>query len=219
MRWLPLLLSCVLSTTAKGQSAPRKTPGTQNDLAWARAFASPEKKDGDNKWDPRFRELIQTSFPQRQSFWRDHGRFESVPELVQVFLGVPAGVSLDEDRFVTMDGCVPHACSARGMVWIDTRGSGKPLVIFVVPEDVSTSETEKRALQHLWLYSSDELNWQKMPPQFMTSLARWYSSYQATWAKEYRMDVLMLTLVEPGGLDYDLSPGLFALNQSSVSKR
>ena len=101
------------------------------------------------------------------------------------------------------------------MVWIDTRGSGKPLVIFVAPQDVSTAETDKRALQHLWLYASDELNWQKMPPQFNTSLLRWYGSYQEAWAKYYRMDVLMLTLVEPSGLTYDLSPGLFALDRPS----
>ncbi len=86
------------------------------------------------------------------------------------FLNVLEGMTLEQDRFVTMDGCVPHDCSARGRVWIDTRGRGKPLVIFVFPEDVSTAETDKGALQHLLLFCSDELNWQKMPPQFTVSL-------------------------------------------------
>jgi hypothetical protein len=206
-----IVRSILLSQSLAAQSVSRAKPEAQNDLAWARAFASPEKKDSDNKWDPQFRALIRSSFPQRQSFWRDHGKFLSVPELVEEFIGVPEGVSLDGDRFLTMDGCVPHACSTRGMVWIDTRRSGKPLVIFVAPEDVSTADTEKQALQHLWLYSSDELNWQKMPPDFITSLGRWYSNYQATWSKYYRINVLMLTLVEPNGLHYDLSPGLLAL--------
>lgn len=137
-----------------------------------------------------------------------------MPELVMTFLGVPEGVTLDQDRFVTMDGCVPHACSARGMVWIDTRGNGKPLVIFVAPQDVSTAETDKRALQHLWLFSSTELNWQKMPPQFELSLLRWYESYRQTWAEEYRIDALMLSLVQPSNLTYDLSPGLLGLDHS-----
>ena len=183
------------------------------DLAWARAFASPELKSADNKWNPQFRALVQSSFHQRQTFWRDHGRFPSLPELVMEFLGVPGGVTLEQDRFVTMDGCVPHACSARGMVWIDTRGSGKPLVIFVVPQDVSTAETDKGALQHLWLFSSDESSCQNMPPQFTASLSRWYGSYQETWAKYYRMDALMLTLAEPSGLTHDLSPGLLRLDR------
>lgn len=99
------------------------------------------------------------------------------------------------------------------MVWIDTKGSGKPLVVFVVPQDVSTAETDKGAFQHLWLYSSDELNWQKLSPQFKMSLSRWYGSYQQTWSKYYRMNALLLTLVEPSGLSYDLSPGLFDLAQ------
>jgi hypothetical protein len=98
------------------------------------------------------------------------------------------------------------------MVWIDMRASGRPLAIFVAPQDVSTTETEKRAVQHLWLYPSCELNWQKMPPDFKASLTGWYGSYRTTWAKYCRMDVLMLTLVEPNGLSYDLSPGLFTLN-------
>jgi hypothetical protein len=204
--------SILLSRSVAGQATSSARLEAQNDLAWARAFASPEKKDEDHKWDPQFRVLMRGSFTQRQSFWRDHGKFPSVPDLVEEFLGVPGGVSLDADRYVTMDGCVPHACSARGMVWIDTRGGGKSLVIFVAPEDVSTAASDKRALQHLWLYASDELNWQKMPPEFVTSLARWYGAYQATWAKYYRMNVLMLTLVEPSGLTYDLSPTLFALD-------
>ncbi len=128
------------------------------------------------------------------------------------FLGVPEGVTLAQDRFVTMDGCVPHVCSARAMVWIDTRGRGKPLVIFVVSQDVSTAETDKGALQHLWLFSSDELNWQKMPPQFTVSLSGWYGSYRETRAKLYRMNALVLTLAGPSGLTYDLSPALLGLD-------
>ena len=197
MRSTLLLLLCILPF-ADAQRSTRKIPASSYDLGWARAFASPEKKDADNKWNPQFRALMQKSFHQRQTFWRD--------------LGVPAGVTLDQDRFVTMDGCVPHACSARGMVWIDTKGSGKPLVIFVAQQDVSTVDTDKHTLQHLWLYSSVELNWQKMPPQFQQSLLRWYASYQETWIKYFRIDALMLTLVEPSGLTYDLSPSLLGLD-------
>ena len=211
VRSTSLLLLCILPF-AGAQKSDRRIPETSYDLGWARALASPDKKNADNKWNPQFRALMQSSFHQRQTFWRDHGKFSSLPELVMDFLGVPEGVTLDQDRFVTLDGCVPHACSARGMVWIDTRGNGKPLVIFVAPQDVSTAETDKRAFQHLWLFSSDELNWQKMPPQFEASLSRWYGSYQETWAKYYRIDALMLTLVEPSGLMNDLPPGLLGLN-------
>ena len=211
IRWLPWLLLCV-STSASEAQTMTYGKAQQNDLAWVRAFASPEEKDADHKWDPRFRALMHSSFAQRQSFWRDHGTFPTVPELVMDFLGTPEGVSIDQDRFVSMDGCVPHACSARGLVWIDTRASGKPLVIFVAPQDVSTTDVETRAFQHLWLYSSRRLNWQHMPPDFKTSLARWYGSYRATWANEYRIDVLMVTLVQPDGLSYDLLPSLVALD-------
>ena len=208
------LLGISLAGVARAQ-APAKPAPAGYDLAWARAFAAPGASDADHKWDDRFRALMRTSFSQQQRFWRDHGHFPTVPELVQVFLGVPGGVTLDQDRFVTMDGCVPHACSARGMVWIDTRGTGKPLVIFVAPEDVSTADSEKVAEQHLWLYASDPVNWQKMPDDFKSSLGRWYAAYRAVWKPYNSMRVSMLTLVEPDGLTYDLSPGLFPLSAGS----
>ena len=211
MRWLAAWVLIVVSCRieAQGQQGNAKTA---NDLSWAREFASPAKRQMDNKWDPRFRELMRSSFHQRQSFWRDHGVFPTLPELVETFIGVPAGVTLDEDRYLTLDGCVPHACSTRGMVWIDTRGTGKPLVIFVAPEDVSSGPGEKDSLQHLWLYASDVVNWQKMPPDFMTSLAHWYTTYRTIWKPYYSMRVVMLTLVEPTGLTVDLSPSLFSLS-------
>ncbi|MBB5061636.1 hypothetical protein HDF16_006372, partial [Granulicella aggregans] len=101
--------SILLSRSAAAQGASSARSENPNDLAWARAFATPEKMNGDNKWDPEFRTLMRGSFPQQQSFRRDHGKFPSVPELVEEFIGVPGGVSLDEDRYVTMDGCMPHA--------------------------------------------------------------------------------------------------------------
>jgi hypothetical protein len=213
MRWLILFLLGMPISISGAKVTARTTRETQYDLAWVRTFTSADKKNSDNKWDPRFRALIKQSFDQRQTFWRDHGRFLTLPELVMEFIGIPEGVSLEQDRFVTMAGCVPHACSARGMVWIDTKGTGRPLVLFVAPQDVSTEQTEKRALQHLWVFSSVELNWQKMPPQFEASFARWYRSYRATWAQYYQLDGVMVTLVEPSGLSYDLSPGLFALDR------
>lgn len=212
MRWAPLLLLCTLPLAVAQTPAPEAS-GAPYDLGWARAFASPDTKDADHKWDPQFRALMQSSFHQRQTFWRDHGRFASVPDLVTDFLGVPVGIFLDGDRFVTMDGCVPHACSARGMVWMDTIGHEKPLVIFVATQDVSTSATEKGAPQHLWFFASKELNWQKMPQDFKTSLSHWYSSYQATWAKEDPIEAALITLVQPGGLTVDLSPSLFGLER------
>ncbi len=100
------------------------------DLGWLHEYVGPYNGK-DIKWDPHFQALIASSLHQRQSIWRDHGKLISLPDLVQVFIGRPGSVLFDEDRFYSIEGCVPHDCTDKGMVWIDGIPTVKPAVIFV----------------------------------------------------------------------------------------
>ncbi len=210
-----LLLICLTVGQAQKVQGPAKPAGA--DLSWLHSFAEAYQgtSSQDIKWHAEFERLMSSSFHQRQSFWRDHGRFLTLPELIQWFIGVPGKVTLDQDRFVTIDGCVPHDCSTTGMVWIDTEGEGKPQVFFVASEDVSGGPSDQGSLQHLLIYSSTKANWQKMPPEFVASLGRWYEDYRAIWTKYYPVRAVMLTLVQPDGLTVDLSPALFHLDDTT----
>jgi hypothetical protein len=182
-----------------------------------RDFASPSQgsqkgRENQLNWDPRFRELLQSSLPQHQFFWRDHGRFTSLPELVQTFIGVPGDVLLDQNRYVTINGCVPHACSVRGMVWIDTAPSKQPSLIFVATSSLSPEPSEIESLVHLWLYSSTPLNWQKLPPRFVSSLTQWWNKTTRVWADTAPERIVLVTIVQPSGEMVDLSPSVFAFS-------
>jgi len=122
--------------------------------------------------DPRLSALLKSSFPQHQWFWYDHYKFTPLPDLIQTFIGVPGSALLDEDRYLTANGCVPHDCTTRGMLWIDTTAHPAKL-IFVATGDVSAGTGDKGASSMLWIFSSSKLNWQKLPQAFLNSLHRW----------------------------------------------
>lgn len=184
------------------------------DTSWVRAFASPSPgsdKGRENQldWDPRFRALLQSSLPQNQFFWRDHGRFTPLPALVQTFTAVPGSVLLDDDRYVTINGCVPQDCDDRGLVWIDTAPATRPLLIFVATGNINNGPGETGSPIHLWLFSSTALNWQKMPSQFLSSLTQWWNRTSPAGAGSVPETVVLITLVQPSGEMVDLSPSLF----------
>jgi hypothetical protein len=132
---------------------------------------------------------------------------------------VPGTISLDQDRYLTVDGCVPHDGGDRGMVWIDTAPAARPPVIFVVPQTVRTDPGEKGVSLHLWFFTSAQLNWQKMPQPFAASLANWFDAYHATWAKYFNMWPVMVTIVQPTGETVDVLPAQVGLSKRAEGEQ
>jgi len=209
---LVALVSIIPGTQCADSQTKPATASVPSDLSWIRDYAAPstgaEKGRGsDIKWDPRFRSLMQSSLHQQQHFWRDHGRFLPIPELVQTFIGVPGGVVLEQDRYATVTGCVPHDCEDRGLVWIDTAAK-KTTLIFAATGLVRSGPTDTETRYHLWLFSSTSLNWAPQP--FIASLARWWSS--TSHGQIISEKIVLVTLVQPSGETVDLSPSIFSLS-------
>ncbi len=188
------------------------------DASWVRDFASPSQgsekgRENQLNLDPRFHALLQSSLQQHQFFWRDHGRFTPVPDLVQTFIGVPGSVLLDQNRYVIIDGCVPHDCGDRGLVWIDIAPAKRPPLIFVATGDISNGPGDRERQIHLWLFSSTPLNFQKMPPQFLSIVSQWWNRTSQGWDVPER--IVLVTLVQPTGEMVDLSPSIFTFNDST----
>jgi hypothetical protein len=206
------LFICAIPTL--GQNAQKPTPSASTkDATWTRQFAVPFNTQqaptvhGKLFTDPRFLPLLRASFPQRQWFWYDHGRLVSTDNLIDTFLGVSFGDPiLDEGRYVTTDGCVPHVCDVdRGMLWIDT-GVHPADTIFVATNLVGGNGS---AGFHLWMFSSTKLNWQHLPPAFLVSLTRWLSTiaepgYNGT--SGYSFNFVLATIVQPSGVIEDITP-------------
>jgi len=157
--------------------------------------------------DPRFGALLKASFPQRQWFWFEHGRLVSTADLIITFIGVPGDAILDDGRYVTADGCVPHDCVAnRGMLWIDSQSH--PATLIFAGIGLVSGEASQDA-SRLWIFSSTKLNWQHLPPSFLASLPRWLSTiakpdYKGT--NGYRYNFVLATIVQPNGLMEDITP-------------
>lgn len=113
------------------------------------------------------------------------------------FLGVPGEVLLDDNRYLTASGCVPHACMDGGMLWIDTE-TDPALLILVTMDDVRGGD-----LTHLWIYASRHVDFENLPPDFLKSLNRWWQPY--TKRKHLPTNVALATLVQPNGFSVDLT--------------
>ena len=198
-----------------------------SDASWARGYAVPwqdipakpltdnsQGKESQLLNDPRFTTLLKSSFHQQQWFWFDHHRFTPVSELARLFLGVPGSAILDEGRYLTADGCVPHACFDRGLLWIDT-GSDPATLLFAATQMIRTADGGPDT--HLWLFASRHVNFDDMPPDFLSSLERWHTN---DTARGYPEEFTLVTLVQPSGEQVDVTyPTLnYQKNQSGAKK-
>ena len=219
-----VVLAGATAVLAASAQTPAAAIAASRDAAWTRAFASATLsssvtdsvgRENDLNWDPRFKSLLKASFPQKQSIWFEQGKLISLPEMIQKFIGVPGEVLLDDSRYLTLDGCVPHDCDDRGMLWIDS-GANPAVLIFAGTGMISGSDSAEKS--HLWLYSSEKLNWQQIPAPFLTSLHRWLATigadgYRGT--KGYRYDFSLATIVQPSGIIVDIGPDVLGLDAGS----
>ncbi len=118
---------------------------------------------------------------------------------MQEFIGVPGALIVDDDRYVTANGCVPHDCETIGMLWIDT-GMYPATVIFVA--EVMIEDVKGRDANHLWVYTSALENFEALPPNFLTSFKRWHDSAPNKYFPE---TVTVATLVQPNGRMEDVT--------------
>jgi len=165
----------------------------------------------------RLAALLKASFPQKQWFWYDHDHFTPLPSLVHIFIGVPGDAILDDNRYVTADGCVPHDCVAnRGMLWIDT-GTQPAFLMFAAINPIRSNNPPFES--HLWIYTSRKLSWQPMPAPFLFSLHRWLAATGEPGYREtdgYHYSFSIETIVQPDGVMVDLGPDVLGLSAVSA---
>jgi hypothetical protein len=213
-----LFLSAALIANAQISSQGTTTP---TDAAWAKLYATdcgqamkhpcpPSSNGYENEFagDPRFMPLLKYSLPQHESWWvNGYGGSAPVSSIVQQFIGVPKDLLVDEDRYVTATGCVPHDCLTTGMLWIDT--AAKPATVIFVGEDLVAGGLKGESGYHVYLYTSREItnyyagkrHIEIFAPDFLKSLARWHD---ASISKYDDQKIVVVTIVWPNGRTHDL---------------
>ena len=200
-------------------SAQTQRTAASADATWAKQYATdcgaamkhpcpPSTGGYENEFagDARLVPLLERSLPQRESWWiNGYGGEAPVSTIVQDFIAVPNSFTLDEDRYVTADGCVPHACMVHGMLWIDT-GTNPATVIFVGENSVAGKDESG---EHLYLYTSRELatyyagkrHIESFSPDFLKNLARWHDTNVSKYDTQ---KIILATIVWPNGRSNDL---------------
>ena len=190
------------------------------DASWAKSYATdcgsamkhpcpPSSNGYENEFmgDARLMPLLKRALPQTEGWWvNGYGGSASVSGLAREFLGVPGGLVVDEDRYVTATGCVPHDCTTHGMLWIDT--GSQPATVIFVGEELLAGKGKGESGYHLYLYTSRELatcyagkrHIEMFSPDFLRNLRRWQA---ASVSKYDEQKVVLVTTVWPNGRSDD----------------
>ena len=190
--------------------AQHQTFPTNDNLQWLWSFTkpTPNGRADDLRLDARFQSLLARDFKQPQAMW---GEQQPLDEVIPLFLTQHGTITAEDNRYITIDGCVPSFCPAHGMLWIDL-GTTHPLVVFAGVNWTSENHTtdESTANYNLWLFSNRLLDPNALPLALTASLAHW----DARLATAHRLvpHIAQAILVEPSGAPHELDPQLVGAN-------
>jgi hypothetical protein len=197
-------------------SNPAHAPIQPTDnLQWLWAFAKPEPigRATDLRFDPRFHTLLFANFHEPQAMWgdTDPARTQPLDAVIPLFLARYGTVTTQNNRYISIDGCVPTFCPAHGMLWIDL-GTPHPLIVFAAVNWTTEGHTtgESAANYNLWLFPNHVLSAAELPLALTEAIAHW----DARLAAAHRLvpHIQHATLIEPGGAPYALNPALAGAN-------
>lgn len=192
------------------EQTPRSSKEKLGDLQWLWQYAQPVPNgNAVALWnDDRFPALLASQFKQPQAFW---GKQVPLAEVIPRFLARYGEVNTRDNRYLTIDGCVPSFCAAHGLLWVDL-GTPNPLLIFAAVNWTTENHTtdEAAADYNLWLFASRQISADSLPFALTASLSAW----DARLAQAHRgvPHIANAILVEPDGTPFALNPRLAGAN-------
>jgi hypothetical protein len=183
------------------------------DVSWLAPYANPapDGRGDELTHDSRFKLFLREHLTAHQIFWNEN---ESLGDTAIEFLGVPGQVVLDDNRYFSFDGCVPHFCPSRGLLFVDL-GTAHPLVVFVAIDWVKDNKVpgQTGAEYTLWLFSNRALNiaggtddttTEHVPPALIHTISRWAA--QPTAGSTVLPNITHTVLVDPTGTPTQVPP-------------
>ncbi|MGC9197788.1 MAG: hypothetical protein ACP5E5_02485 [Acidobacteriaceae bacterium] len=191
----------------------RPTAPSSGALQWLWQYTRPAPigEAANLRVDERFQAFLQSAFHQPQTMWGPPGAQEPLATIIPLFLTQYGEVRGEENRYITVDGCVPNFCAASGLLWIDL-GQAHPLAVFAAvnwnPSAHSTDEPQ--ANYNLWLFSSRTLSPDAVPYALTEAIAHW--NFRLAAAHRLVPHIEHALLVEPSGNQFPLHPELIGAN-------
>jgi hypothetical protein len=189
------------------------TPKPTDDDQWLWRFTNPKPLgDADAlRLDPRFQSFLQDNFKQPQSMWGPPDGHEPLATIIPLFLTEYGAVSATDNRYITIDGCVPSFCAASGLLWVDL-GRQHPLAVFAAVNWNPDAHTiaEPTADYNLYLFPNHDLNADALPLPLTEAISHW----QIRLAAAHRLvpHIAHALLIEPTGQPSPLDPAMTGAN-------
>jgi len=180
-------------------------PGADLQYLWQYTHPSPLGEANNLRVDARFQSFLRNSFPQPQSMWGPPNSSEPLATIIPLFLTQYGTVTATDNRYISIDGCVPSFCAASGLLWIDL-GRPHPLAVFAaVNWDPQAHTTDQpQANYNLWLFTNHPVDANALPLALTEAIANW----DARLATAHRLvpHIAHALLVEPDGTPVALDP-------------
>ena len=213
-----LSLSAQISNPDNMVSGPPKPPHARShdrehgvgNVQWLWQYAQPVPNGNAValRGDQRFATLLGNSFKQPQAFW---GKNIPLSAAIPRFFERYGEVTEKDNRYLTVDGCVPSFCAAHGMLWMDL-GLADPLLVFAAVDWTTETHTTDEAIAdyNLWLFTNRQVSADALPLALTAAIADW----DARLASAHRgvPHIAHALLVEPDGQPFPLNPKLAGAN-------
>jgi hypothetical protein len=148
------------------KSPVHQTPKPFDDMQWLWQYTKPAPggQASNLRLDARFQTMLRENFKQPQSMWGPTDSREPLATVIPLFLDRYGAVYAEDNRYITVDGCVPNFCSAEGLLWIDL-GRREPLAVFAAVNWTTEGRpvNDPAANYNLWLFSNRNLSADALP--------------------------------------------------------
>jgi hypothetical protein len=195
----------LIAPTPRNPAIHRTAPADNLQYLWQFTHPSPLGEANNLRVDARFQSFLRDAFPQPQSMWGPPNSQEPLATIIPLFLTQYGAVSATDNRYITIDGCVPSFCAASGLLWIDL-GRPHPLAVFAAvnwnPEDHTTDQPQ--ADYNLWLFTNHQLSPDELPLTLTQAIAHW--NVRLATAHRLVPHIAHALLVEPDGNPVALDP-------------
>ena len=189
------------------QTKKQKKQPKEN-VEWLWQYSPPPADGRENQLvlDPRFRPFLAQYLTAPQTFWGNpKSGYKPLSETALDFLSVPDKVLADQNRYLSISGCVFRFCPSRGLLWVDL-GLAHPLVVFAAIDWVKESKipSDPDAEYTLWIFANNPIDADHVPAALVQSVARWTAVPPS--GSTALQHITSAILVDPGGTPHQIPP-------------
>ena len=211
-RLLQLAIALLLVATLAPAQPGKKPKPAREDVEWIWQYtpddANKDGRENDLVQDDRFRPFLDQFLTTTQTFWGSpiNGKYRSLASTALDHLTVPDKVLTDDNRYISISGCVVHFCPARGLLWLDLNGAHHLVVFAAIDWIKADKPTSDPAAEYtLYVFPNDPLSGAQHPPgALMKALARWTA--QPLPGSAIVQNITHAILVDPDGTPHQVAP-------------